>query len=397
MSKKKKKRVVPDPNRYATVSIPKPVAPVAPDEPVAPGEPVAPDHCALASPGAPVAGAQQEVRGGDVPRAVAPLPAPTKLESDWLRGPKGMSTHEFAELRRRLLRCKTIIGVIASVHLERVSMRECYNADLGLRVYGWLFDAHHVVMGDMNCSWQNMIGGARLDMGARPYRPEPMKAWVKPTTHTAAIRHGGTYLPAVQTVRAKRFEGDTVAVTPPAFDLVVVARPLTVALLEKQPGARFTPTKLPRMLMKSLGWPSDHTSVVAVVSSMHRDARVTVATWNVADPWYFGRFWPDATVGFDADDEQSRLDAIESHVATLLDIADVVGLQEVPALLVSRIVQSGIARGFASEWMATPSFHDAKVYDEAVGKRGSSSDADSESPPPVAHDVLLARRAVLVE
>ena len=323
------------------------------------------------------------------------VPPPPALRKDWKCGPVGMDARDAKELSRRLLQCETTFGVVASVHLERVSMRNGSNMELGRCVYSWIFDAHHVVLGDMNCEWRNMIGGAHLGEHSRP-----MEAWVKPDTHTAAVRTGGTYLPGLTEPKKPRWKGDPVAITPPTFDLVVVARPLSVELLPKQPGRKFTPAKLPRLLMQSLGWPSDHTSVVAVVKSMSLTSQLTVATWNVADPFYFARFWPDAAFGFDFDQEDSRLNAIKGHVEQLLDLADVVGLQEVPADLVERLVRCGSGRDFESQWVAAPSEKDTEWYDSAVGKRGCSSAVGGIAAalplPPVAHDMLLARRAVLV-
>lgn len=98
-----------------------------------------------------------------------------------------------------------------------------------------------------------------------------------------------------------------------------------------------------------------------------------MATWNVADPFYFAGFWPEAAFGFDFDREDSRLDAIKNHVEQLLGLADVVGLQEVPADLVERLVRCGSGRDFESQWVAAPSNKDTEWYEAAVGKRGCSS------------------------
>jgi endonuclease/exonuclease/phosphatase family metal-dependent hydrolase len=391
----KKKKSAPDPSRYTTMSVPKAKS----EEPALVVHTGPSDPSTMASPGeAPAANdAPAEAQLSDAQAlAATPVPPPPTLPKDWKLGPVGMDQRDAKELSRRLLQCETTFGVVASVHLERVSMRQGSNVELGRRVYSWIFDAHHVVLGDMNCEWRNMIGGANL--GAHS---QPMEAWVKPDTHTAAVRTGGTYLPGLTEPKKPRWKGDAVAITPPTFDLVVVARPLSVDLLPKQPGRKFTPAKLPRLLMKSLGWPSDHTSVVASVKSMSRTSRLTVATWNVADPFYFARFWPDAHFGFDFEEEDSRLNAIKRHVEQLLDLADVVGLQEVPADLVDRLVRCGLDRDFESQWVAAPSDKDTAWYDAAVGKRGCTSSAvggiHAALPlPPVAHDMLLARRAVLV-
>ena len=85
----------------------------------------------------------------------------------------------------------------------------------------------------------------------------------------------------------RRYTGKPRPVPPPAFDLMVVTRPLTVELFPKQLGAKLMSVENgPRSLMKTLKWPSSHTSVVATVKGTRAAERVTVATWNVADPVY---------------------------------------------------------------------------------------------------------------
>jgi hypothetical protein len=200
-----------------------------------------------------------------------------------------------------------------------------------------------------------MIGGAPFDHGRGVKHASKLEAWVKPTTHAAAVRPGGTYLPGMREPSTDRW-GKQRACDPPTFDLVVVARPLTVDLLPKQPGKKFASAMIPRTLMKRLppdGWPSDHTSVVATVKAMNGTS-VTVATWNVADPFYFGQFFPDAQFGFgrevapltfvfDEAEEASRLRAVEAHVRRLLELCDVVALQEVPSGLVVRLLRIATA------------------------------------------------------
>ena len=259
-----------------------------------------------------------------------------------------------------------------------------------------------------------------MDYGWTPAKPgvaPSQEPWVKPETHSAAIRPGGTYLPGITQEKTPRYnkKGEkigTTAVSPPAFDLVVVARPLTVECLDKQPGRKLIPAKLPRSLIKSLPWPSDHTSVVAVVRAMGVERGLRVATWNVAAPWYFAKFWPDAAFGFDKSEEKSRQEAIERHVQQLLAVSDVLGLQEVPVELVAPLMTYGVAQGFQVQWVAAPSDKDDKLYDKAVGKRGctASSDAAAASDEPleveelplelpqtrpVPHDMLFARLTVL--
>ena len=246
------------------------------------------------------------------------MPPPPRLAKDWRTPPK-MTDAQKTELSKRLLQCETVFGLVASVHLDKVNARSGAHMELGRSVYSWIFDAHHIVLGDVNCEWRNMIGGVFVDRGGTS-KEVKMEAWVKPETHAAAIRPGGTYLPGVTQEKVPRWKGDKVTVDPPAFDLVVVARPYAVDLLKKQPGRAFQPAKLPRLLMQSLppdGWPSDHTSVVAVVRAASQPARtLRVATWNVADPWYFAQFWGEAcSFGFEREREAQRLEHIERHVA----------------------------------------------------------------------------------
>ena len=362
------------------------------------------------------------------------MPLPPRLAKDWRTPPK-MTGAQKKELSKRLLQCETVFGLVASVHLEKVNARSGEHMELGRSVYSWIFDAHHIVLGDVNCEWRNMIGGAFFDRGGTS-KEVKMEAWVKPETHAAAIRPGGTYLPGVTQEKVPRWKGDKVTIDPPAFDLVVVTRPYAVDLLKKQPGRAFQPAKLPRLLMQSLppdGWPSDHTSVVAVVrAASSQPARtLRVATWNVADPWYFSQFWGEAcSFGFEREREAQRLEHIERHVAQaraarsllapppraphnhaphplaphppsparaqLLDASDVLGLQEVPVLLVKRLVRLGAHRDFEAQWVGAPSDKDTALYEQAVGRRsGTMFRMLSEELPPVPHDMLLARRSVL--
>ena len=131
---------------------------------------------------------------------------------------------------------------------------------------------------------------------------------------------------------------------------------------------------------------------------------LVVATWNVADPHYFARFFDGPDLGFDWQPEPQRLDLIYQHVATLLSTAQVVGLQEVPAALVERLVALGATRSFQVQWVAAPSKHDEAAYARTVGRRGCSLDkADRDSGqrlanlPQVAHDVLFTSYTSLVE
>ena len=322
------------------------------------------------------------------------------LKKNWKEWPRGMTEKQATELSRRLLQCETTLGLVASVHLEKVSVRTGEHADVGRNIYSWIFESHHIVMGDMNCTWGSMIGGARLDYGSAASKPKPglsgqtQEAWVKPVTHASATRKGGTYLPGITVEKVRRWQGDKVTIDPPAFDIVVVSRPMQVAALAKQPGKSFQATKLPRKQMQTLGWPSDHTSVVAQVKIPGSPQMMTVATWNVADPFYHSRFWPDADFGFDLEKEDSRLVSIERHVEELLGMADVIGLQEVPSDLVKRLVLKGMQHSFDIQWLCTPSDKDEEWYVVAVGRRGHSSEGLPTLLPPTAHDMMFCRQSV---
>lgn len=341
---------------------------------------------------------------GSPPPAVGPIV--TALAKDWKAQPDNITSFAAKELSKRILQCETTHGIVASVHLEKVDVRSGLNAEVGRTVYRWLFDAHHIVMGDMNCTWGSMIGGAPVDYG-RGVNAVPMEAWVKPETHAAAVRIGGTYLPGFREPQTDTW-GKPRACTAPTFDMVVVNRCLTVKLLPKQLGPTKIPAaKLPRELMlpgklMTDGWPSDHLPVIATVEAMRGSTALTVGTWNVADPWYFSKWWPDAGFGFEDKAEEPRLDIVQGHVGKLLDLCDVVGLQEVPMPLVDRLVQLGMSCCFEVQWVAAPSQLDEKWHDKVAGKQGrSSSDADliatqSRQLPPVTHDMMFAKHKVLV-
>jgi len=348
--------------------------------------------------------AESDAASRSLPPPVLP---PPRLRKDWKEWPQGLDASQKSELAKRLLQCVTKLGVVASVHLEKVDVRRNIGVHLGRSVYSWIFDSHHVVMGDMNCEWRNMIGGAQVDNG-RGIKPEQLEAWVKATTHAAAIRPGGTYLPGITAEKSPRWKGDKVTVDPPTYDLVVVCKPLSVEVDGRQPGRKLTSAKLPRSLIQKLPWPSDHTSVVATVRAAH-DA-MTVSTWNVADPWYLYPFWPDAAFGFGAGPglntqdravEEARREAITRHVVQLLEVSDVLGLQEVPAALVHPLAELGSKRGFEVQWVAAPTAKDEEWHAKAAGRRGSSSAAAvveaARALPPVMHDMLFARAEVLTE
>ena len=181
---------------------------------------------------------------------------------------------------KRILSCQTAIGRVATVHLEKTGLQNMALAETIYRPF--IFAKHSVVMGDMNTTWRRLID----EHGAVPA-----------TTHACATLPS-TYLPGQQE-QQRCANGDIRAggYHLPAFDLVVVKRPLSVQCLEKQLAPKVESLKIPRAFMASNNWPSDHFPVMATVRAMDGQELV-VGTWNVADPKYFGKYWPSAAFGF---------------------------------------------------------------------------------------------------
>merc|ERR1740117_545577 len=103
-------------------------------------------------------------------------------------------------------------------------------------------------------------------------------AAVTPTSHMHAT------LPAT-CLPGHREPAETGAYLPPASDLVVVKRPLSVEALlpNQQPGPALQKSPVPRKLMERYKWPSDHVPVLAEVATATGETLV-VATWNCSDP-----------------------------------------------------------------------------------------------------------------
>lgn len=395
-----KKNTQPDPSRYATTSTPRRAEALLGIEGVAASceyndgspleQPSQPSATAYSDQDESSISSDRSSQSHGAPEALR-IP---KLRKNWQELPNGLTEAQKKELSTSVMRVSTIYGIVANVHLSKLSQ-----VDLS-RLYTWIFDAHHVVMGDMNTQWRKMIGGAPLDYG-QGLRKEPVRqAWVKPETHSAALREGGTYLPGVKEAQTTEY-GRIVPITPPTFDMIVVHRPLSVEILPKQPGKRFVPAKIPRKQMlcdrwPTDGWPSDHTSVVASVQVRGASAALVVATWNVADPWYYSKWWPDAAFGFDRAKEGERCDAIIEHLVVLLNVADVVGLQEVPSSLVSRLVRLGTNQKFEVQCMSRISDRDEEQYNTHAGKVYSSANGLPETVPGCSFAMLFARDDILL-
>ena len=76
---------------------------------------------------------------------------------NWQTWPQSTPLQE-RDLRKRVLQAETQVGIVASVHLDKVNMSTGENASLARSVYTWVFDCHDIVMGDCNSEWQYMIG-----------------------------------------------------------------------------------------------------------------------------------------------------------------------------------------------------------------------------------------------
>lgn len=239
-----------------------------------------------------------------------------------------MTDVKILSLAKRVLACETmLVGTMATVHSEKVG--EVENQMHARTAYRWVFDAHGVVMGDMNTKWKYMYDNMAVK-------------------HSHATL-SGTYLPS------KNNWGNVCPYFGPAFDIVIAQRGLTVDLPKKQLGPKIQKSATPRLLMESWKWPSDHLPVVASVTKvLSGGQQLTVATWNVAETEYFRQWWPDASFGFDWQPEDARLRAVMAEVTKLLAMAHVVGLQEVPCALVLRIVQLATANQADTQWLAAP-------------------------------------------
>ena len=272
----------------------------------------------------------------------------------------------------------TIIGRVAVVHLSKVGSKYsgALNSHLVKDEYGPLFKTTDVVLGDLNTTWQLMTDSTK-------------GCWGNAVVNSSHATRRSTYLPG-------HTDTKPAAYWPPAFNLVVARRPLSVTLLKQQVGPNLQRTKLPRKLIASHNWCSDHVPVIAVVRHPTTGAEVTVATFNVADPLYFGHFFPEAAHGFNHwENEKARLLAAFGIIKQLLGAADIVGLQEVPWRLVLGVTKLGVKQGFLVQWVSAPC---TPIHDDLAGISGSYTE-DDEGPmriPKVPHLVLLVKTSVIV-
>ena len=106
---------------------------------------------------------------------------------------------------------------------------------------------------------------------------------------------------------------------------------------------------------------------VVVCGTQQTAPTLRLATWNCADPWYFGEFHKNgstATTGFVFEYEEDRLKLMLKAVETLLDRNDVVGLQEVPRTIAQEVVAVAKSRNWSISGIVTPAAAD-EIGDQA--------------------------------
>jgi hypothetical protein len=237
--------------------------------------------------------------------------------------------------RRRILVAHGPLGTIAAAHLASLH----HNRELSETAHLWMFDSFDIVFGDLNAMF-----GSMLDVS------------VKAITHAHASMP--SYLPANDYHEAR---------PAPAFDQVVVKRPLGIRLATVQMWKLQLVKLSPRKQMISRAIPSDHVPVEAIVNgTKHGSGVLRLATWNVADPFYFGRFHRNndvATVGFRRDLEDERLRLVLAALETLLDRNDAITLQEVPRRISEEVANAAKRRHWLVSGTVTPATSDERGDD----------------------------------
>ena len=236
--------------------------------------------------------------------------------------------------RSRVLVANGAHGRLAVAHLA--ALRN--NTALAKTAHRWLFDTFEIVMGDFNA-----IHAQMLDVS------------VDAVTHVHATMP--SYLPSVDY---------PVAAMPPSFDQVVVRRPLHVELAKRQVWRLQRVKQFPRKQMASRGIPSDHVPVEALVrtASVQSEA-LRLATWNVADPFYYAQHHAaaSAAVGFLVDFEDQRLRMVMDTIARLMERNHVLGLQEVPKCIEDDVVALAKGRRWSGVGLPTPAAADGEGGD----------------------------------
>ena len=212
------------------------------------------------------------------------------------------------------------------------------NPEVARTAHRWLFEQYDMVMGDFNTTILGMLHNA--------------------VTHNHAVATMPSYLPCQDYYYSSK---------PPAFDQVVVKRPqLQVALNPKQQWRLQKVKDNPRGQMKSIGCPSDHVPVEAIITHGTQPdsyAPVNVATWNVADPFYFAQYHVGPAIGFESEGEEVRLDKIVDVVKVLMQRNSIVGLQEVPKPIANDVALNAKSMKWHVLEMRTPSSGDADETD----------------------------------
>ncbi len=193
--------------------------------------------------------------------------------------------------------------------------------------------AHDVVIGDLNTTWRHLA----VHVGA---------------THANASMP--SYLPPSLYARADM---------PPDFDHVMV-RSGALRLAMRQVKCLRSGTDH-RSVIHRDGWCSDHVPVEAVWEKAGARTR-RLATWNVADPWYYARHaaLQDARLasnvvkGFSVLREPARLADVHRVVIGLLERNAIVALQEVPSKIASALEEEARRRGIHVEESTDRSTHD---------------------------------------
>lgn len=204
------------------------------------------------------------------------------------------------------IQLKTSLGYLFVGHFDPVHKEDHMPAILKK-----IFNINHVVIGDFNANAYHLKLHKVID-------------------NTYSHLDFPSYLPDVPDNKRKMFT--------PQFDNIVIKSPLKFTNDTKNMQMIQLPDQVyknPRLLIKKLKLCSDHIPVQAVI--VGGKERLSVATFNVADPFYWAQYHPSASNGFDASKEDDRLKSVVTTVMKLAEVNDVIGLQEVPYSLLPRL------------------------------------------------------------
>ena len=190
------------------------------------------------------------------------------------------------------------VGSVCCLHAEPLK----YNSEVIDIVH-----RHDVILGDLNTMWKHLkgpLGSTYQDVSFPSYLPS--KVFDRP--------------------------GD-----PPDFDHILLRkRTGSIAPVATQIKT-LTSGRDHRKVLQRDGWCSDHVPVEAHLCLGHHHT-IRVATWNVADPWYYAQYHPpsvasDIVKGFSRTNETNRLRHIKRVTRALIQSNAIVALQEVPVAL----------------------------------------------------------------